>query len=100
MFDVALATQMSSPPVIAPGPPPTGMVRTTLFLVGSIRDTVASPVFVTQTAPAATVTPPGSVPTAMLSVRSVAGSIRDTVPAPLLVTQTESAPTVIADGAD
>src|SRR5665647_1460824 len=41
VFDVALATQMLLPPVIAPGPAPTGMVRTTAFWAGSIRDTVA-----------------------------------------------------------
>ena len=47
------------------GVTPTGIVCTTRFVSGSIRDTVPSSEFVTQTAPPPTAIPLGSPPTSM-----------------------------------
>src|SRR5438128_12139761 len=60
------------------GVPPTLIVATTRFELGSIRATVPSPL-ATQTDPAPTATPAGCWPTVTLcSTRLVLGSIRQT----------------------
>src|SRR5215470_9967651 len=59
---------------------PSRIVATTRFVAGSIRDTLGSPAFATQTAPGVTAMPSGCGPTAMVAVTLfVSGSIREIV---------------------
>src|SRR2546428_4037866 len=69
------------------------MVATTLFVPGSILETVPSPLFATQTAPAPYAMPTGARPTGIELTDSVLGSIRDTAPWAVPVTQTAPPPT-------
>ena len=108
------ATTRATPPACTPGPtsalwtdtytrpfpaaidrglPPTAIVLTTLLLRGSIRDTVPSRLFATQTPPKPTMTSVGARPTGMVVVTElVAGSMRTTVSSRRSATQSAPAP--------
>jgi hypothetical protein len=51
---------------------PTRIVATTWFVAGSIRETLGSPLFATQTTPAETAIPSGCGPTPIVATRFVA----------------------------
>src|SRR4051794_25394529 len=93
-------TQARSPAIaIACGLPPTLIVDTPRRATGSIRVTVPSPLFATQTDPAPTVTPVGDSPTGIVAVTDlVSGSIRMTVLSPVSATQTAPSPTAMPLG--
>ena len=83
--------------MIACGLPPTSIVFTTLPRTGSIRDTVPSRLFATQTLPKPTAMSVGERPTGIVVVTEfVAGSIRTTAPASRSATHTAPAPTATA----
>ena len=64
-----------------------------------MRDTVPSPLFATQAAPAPTATPDGRCPTRTVSrTAPVSGSIRTTVPSSASVTHTDPGPTATPAG--
>ena len=81
------------------GPFPTWMVET-VPVAASIRETVPSVPFVTQTARAlgSTATPVGSSPTWIGTAVPDSGSTRDTVPSVALATQTAPRPNAIPLG--
>src|SRR5437868_4508888 len=84
-----------SPTAMSPPPPgtPTSIVAATLFVFGSIRDTLPSPWFSVHTAPAPVAMKRGDLPTGMVSaIRLVFGSTRVTVLASVLVTHTAPSP--------
>src|SRR5689334_1863517 len=84
-----------SPAAISPPGPgtPTSIVATTLFVFGSMRETLPSPWFSTQTASRPAAMKRGDLPTVIVSAtRFVCGSTRATVPCSVLVTQTASSP--------
>src|SRR4051812_5610224 len=71
----------------------------TVFVPGSIRETVPSRLLTTQTAPAPVAIPLGPLPTGIVSTTAVVPeSIRDTVSRSALVTQYASAPAATAVG--
>src|SRR6476661_2418226 len=75
------------------------MFWTTVFVPGSIRETVPSRLLTTQTAPAPKAIPVGPLPTGIDSTTAfVPGLIRDTVLPSALVTQYASAPAATAVG--
>lgn len=74
---------------------PTAIVRRTSFVAGSMRETVPSPEFATQTAPA---TAAGSSPTRMVSWEYVLGSRRVTESSPRFATQSAPRPYAIPTG--
>src|SRR5256884_8079428 len=75
------------------------MLWTTVFVPGSIRETVLSRLLRTQTAPAPVAIPLGPLPTGIVSTTAlVAGSIRDTVWPSALVTQYAPSPAATAVG--
>src|SRR4051794_5262398 len=85
-----------SPAAISPPRPgtPTSIVATTVFVFGSMRDTVPSPWFSVQTAPSPAAMKRGTFPTGIVSTtRLVYGSTRETTFFSALVTQTASSPT-------
>ena len=72
---------------------PISIVFTTVLVPGSIRDTVPSAAFATQTEPAPTATATGSSPTEICPMAEyVLWSILVTLPSPLLVTQAAPKP--------
>ena len=72
------------------GPRPTGIVSMTVFVAGSIRETVSASTFGTKTVPSgATAAFSGPWPTLIVATTlRVFGSIRETVFEPLFETQT------------
>src|SRR5882724_147226 len=75
------------------------MLWTTVFVPGSMRETVPSRLLTTQTAPAPVVIPLGPLPTGIVSTTAVVpGSIRDTVWRSALVTQYAPSPAATAVG--
>src|SRR5262245_7546684 len=81
------------------GAPSTEIFWTGLFVAGSIRQTVASRLFTTQTAPPPVVIPLGPLPTGIVSTTAVVpGSIRDTACPSALVTQYAPSPAATAVG--
>jgi hypothetical protein len=70
------------------------MVATTLFVRGSMRETVPSPLFATQTLPAPYAIPTGARPTVMaVATGPVSQAMRETVSLAVLVTHTAPPPT-------
>ena len=78
------------------GVPATSITRVTVFVLGSIRDTVPRNGFEAQTAPLPTEMPVTPIPTAIVRVTGLgSGSTRQTVPSTGSVAQTAPAPTAI-----
>src|SRR5262245_15485046 len=70
MLSRLLTTQTAPAPVAIPlGPLPTGIVSTTAFVPGSIRDTVCPSALVTQYAPSPAATAVGTAPTPVCATR-------------------------------
>jgi len=81
------------PTAMSSGRPPTLIVVTTRFVLGSIRETVPSALFATQTVPAPTATLAGISPTPIvLMTRPLTGSRRKTELSAPFVSQTAPAP--------
>ena len=74
---------------------PTSIVFTSCLVAGSMRDTVPSPAFATQTEPAPTATAAGCLPTGIWSVAFEPGSILVTMSSLSLVTQAAPCPKAI-----
>src|SRR5262249_53199474 len=92
----AFETQTNFPPDATArplGPSPTVTMPTTRFFAGSIRDTVASWLLATQTAPGPAATAAGALPTLIGVTLPDAGSRRASTPADLPVTHTAPSPT-------
>src|SRR4029453_13268613 len=84
-----------SPTAMSPPGPgtPTSMVATTLFVFGSIRETLPSPWLSVHTAPPPAAMNRGDLPTGIVSTtRLVRGSTRATLLCSVLVTHTASSP--------
>ena len=78
---------------------PTGMVATTRFVAGSIRETLGPPAVATHTAPGETAIPSGLGPTWMVAVTLfVEGSMRVTVSSDGLESQTAPSPAATVSG--
>ena len=94
-----LAQTLPSPTIRACGLPPTSTVAVTWSLRSSIRTSVPSPPFATQTLSPSVAMAVGALPTVMVVITApVAGSIDLTVPSSALATQTACFPTAMADG--
>src|SRR5262245_37237477 len=78
--------------------PPTLIFRITLPVFRSMRHTVPSPAFATQTAPSPKAIALGASPTGIDDEELASGSTRDTVSSKLFATHTEPGPTAIARG--
>ena len=71
-----------------------------MFVFGSIRETVPSPLFATHAAPAPTAIADGPLPTGIAVEASDAGLMRHTVPSPAFAVQIDPSPYAIALGRD
>ncbi len=100
MDEPGATTQTRWKPTAMPlTPAAAGMVRTTLPLSGSTRETVPSTAFATQTAPPPYATPAGPFPTVIVcKTASVSIAMRDSVPSRPFVTQAAPPPIATPDG--